>query len=74
MIVSAFGFRDILGTPDVSLDPSRIAAQIDRRDRIDTPSVLRHKRRTMFSLATCCCCLDCTGASLAQGCVAVACS
>jgi len=32
MIVSAFGFRDILGTPDVTLDPSRIAAQ-DRSSR-----------------------------------------
>jgi len=28
MIVSAFGFADILGTPNVSLDPSRIAAQV----------------------------------------------
>jgi putative Mg2+ transporter-C (MgtC) family protein len=28
MIVSAFGFVDILGTPGVGLDPSRIAAQI----------------------------------------------
>lgn len=28
MIVSAFGFADILGTPGVGLDPSRIAAQI----------------------------------------------
>jgi putative Mg2+ transporter-C (MgtC) family protein len=28
MIVSAFGFADILGTPHVTLDPSRIAAQI----------------------------------------------
>lgn len=28
MIVSAFGFADILGTPNVGLDPSRIAAQI----------------------------------------------
>jgi putative Mg2+ transporter-C (MgtC) family protein len=28
MIVSAFGFADILGTPDVVLDPSRIAAQV----------------------------------------------
>ena len=28
MIASAFGFHDILGTPNVSLDPSRIAAQI----------------------------------------------
>lgn len=28
MIVSAFGFSDILGTPQVSLDPSRIAAQV----------------------------------------------
>jgi putative Mg2+ transporter-C (MgtC) family protein len=27
-IVSAFGFSDILGTPHVTLDPSRIAAQI----------------------------------------------
>ena len=27
MIVSAFGFADILGTPHVTLDPSRIAAQ-----------------------------------------------
>jgi putative Mg2+ transporter-C (MgtC) family protein len=28
MIVSAFGFSDILGTPQVTLDPSRIAAQV----------------------------------------------
>ncbi|KAB2898026.1 MAG: MgtC/SapB family protein [Dokdonella sp.] len=28
MIVSAFGFGDILGTPAVVLDPSRIAAQV----------------------------------------------
>ena len=28
MIVSAFGFADILGTPGVGLDPSRIAAQV----------------------------------------------
>jgi putative Mg2+ transporter-C (MgtC) family protein len=28
MIVSAFGFADILGTPQVALDPSRIAAQV----------------------------------------------
>lgn len=28
MIVSAFGFSDILATPNVSLDPSRIAAQV----------------------------------------------
>ena len=28
MIVSAFGFTDILGTANVTLDPSRIAAQV----------------------------------------------
>lgn len=28
MIVSAYGFADVLGTPGVGLDPSRIAAQI----------------------------------------------
>lgn len=28
MIASAFGFADVLGTPGVGLDPSRIAAQI----------------------------------------------
>jgi putative Mg2+ transporter-C (MgtC) family protein len=28
MIVSAFGFRDILGTEHVTLDPSRVAAQV----------------------------------------------
>lgn len=28
MIVSAFGFADILGTPHVDLDPSRVAAQV----------------------------------------------
>jgi putative Mg2+ transporter-C (MgtC) family protein len=28
MIVSAFGFYDILGTPQVTLDPSRVAAQV----------------------------------------------
>ncbi len=28
VIVSAFGFRDVIGTPAVVLDPSRIAAQV----------------------------------------------
>ena len=28
IIISAFGFRDILGTPNVVLDPSRVAAQV----------------------------------------------
>ena len=28
IIISAFGFKDILGTPAVALDPSRIAAQV----------------------------------------------
>lgn len=28
MIVSSFGFRDVLGTPNVALDPSRMAAQV----------------------------------------------
>lgn len=28
ILVSAFGFTDILGTPHVELDPSRIAAQV----------------------------------------------
>lgn len=28
MVLSAFGFHDILGTPNVALDPSRMAAQI----------------------------------------------
>ncbi|GLQ52708.1 MgtC/SapB family protein [Dyella flava] len=28
IIVSAFGFHDVLGQPNVSLDPSRIAAQV----------------------------------------------
>ncbi|HEX5411530.1 MAG TPA: MgtC/SapB family protein [Terriglobia bacterium] len=28
MVLSAFGFHDILGTPNMTLDPSRIAAQI----------------------------------------------
>ncbi len=28
ILVSAFGFRDILGTPNVVLDPSRVAAQV----------------------------------------------
>lgn len=28
MIVSAFGFSDVLGTPHVELDPSRVAAQV----------------------------------------------
>src|ERR1700712_1863676 len=28
MMVSAFGFSDVLGTPHVELDPSRIAAQV----------------------------------------------
>ncbi len=28
MVVSAFGFADVLGTPNVVLDPSRVAAQV----------------------------------------------
>lgn len=28
MMVSSFGFQDILGTPNVNLDPSRVAAQV----------------------------------------------
>lgn len=28
MIVSSFGFSDVLGTPNVDLDPSRVAAQV----------------------------------------------
>ena len=28
MIVSSFGFADVLGSPDVVLDPSRVAAQV----------------------------------------------
>jgi len=28
MIVSAFGFKDVIGTPGVALDPSRVAAQV----------------------------------------------
>ena len=28
MIVSAFGFQDVLGRPDIVLDPSRVAAQV----------------------------------------------
>ena len=28
MMVSSFGFSDILGTPNVNLDPSRVAAQV----------------------------------------------
>ncbi len=28
MLVSAFGFADVLGTPNVVLDPSRVAAQV----------------------------------------------
>ncbi len=28
MVVSAFGFSDVLGTPNVNLDPSRMAAQV----------------------------------------------
>lgn len=28
MMISAFGFSDVLGTPNVNLDPSRIAAQV----------------------------------------------
>ena len=28
MIVSSFGFKDVIGHPGISLDPSRIAAQV----------------------------------------------
>lgn len=30
MLVSAFGFGDVLGERNVALDPSRIAARVDR--------------------------------------------
>ncbi|MGH9594503.1 MAG: MgtC/SapB family protein [Bryobacteraceae bacterium] len=28
MVSSSFGFSDVLGTPNVTLDPSRLAAQV----------------------------------------------
>ena len=31
MLVSAFGFADIMDSPRVSLDPSRVAIEMDRR-------------------------------------------
>jgi len=43
MIVSAFGFEDILGHPDVVLDPSRIAAQVvSGIGFLGTGTILRH--------------------------------
>jgi len=38
--------------------------------RVDTTYTIGDKQRTMFSIATCCCCLS-TGASFAHGRVAV---
>jgi len=53
MIVSAFGFADILGTPNVTLDPSRIAAQvISGIGFIGAGTILLLKQGTIRGLTT----------------------
>ncbi|MBX2903978.1 MAG: MgtC/SapB family protein [Chitinophagales bacterium] len=53
MIVSAFGFKDVLGTPDVALDPSRIAAQvISGIGFIGAGTILFSKQGTVHGLTT----------------------
>lgn len=53
MIVSAFGFKDILGTPNVALDPSRIAAQvISGIGFIGAGTILLLKQGTIRGLTT----------------------
>ncbi|MBS1579678.1 MAG: MgtC/SapB family protein [Bacteroidetes bacterium] len=53
MIVSAFGFSDILGTKNVTLDPSRIAAQvISGIGFIGAGTILLLKQGTVHGLTT----------------------
>ncbi len=53
MIVSAFGFGDILGTPNVTLDPSRIAAQVvSGIGFIGAGTILFMKQGTVHGLTT----------------------
>ncbi|MCC6252005.1 MAG: MgtC/SapB family protein [Bacteroidia bacterium] len=53
MIVSAFGFADILGTDAVSLDPSRVAAQvISGIGFIGAGTILFSKQGTVHGLTT----------------------
>ncbi|MEI2823959.1 MAG: MgtC/SapB family protein [Chitinophagaceae bacterium] len=53
MIVSAFGFADILGTPNVTLDPSRIAAQVvSGIGFIGAGTILFSKQGTVHGLTT----------------------
>ncbi len=53
MMVSAFGFSDILGTKDVTLDPSRIAAQvISGIGFIGAGTILFLKQGTVHGLTT----------------------
>ena len=53
MIVSAFGFSDILGTDNVNLDPSRIAAQVvSGIGFIGAGTILFLKQGTVHGLTT----------------------
>lgn len=53
MIVSAFGFSDILGTEHVDLDPSRIAAQVvSGIGFIGAGTILHQKQGTIRGLTT----------------------
>lgn len=53
MIVSAFGFSDILGTPHVDLDPSRIAAQVvSGIGFIGAGAILFSKQETIRGITT----------------------
>jgi putative Mg2+ transporter-C (MgtC) family protein len=53
MIVSAFGFSDILSTPNVTLDPSRIAAQVvSGIGFIGAGTILYMKQGTVHGLTT----------------------
>ncbi|MBS1730179.1 MAG: MgtC/SapB family protein [Bacteroidetes bacterium] len=53
MLVSAFGFSDVLGTPHIDLDPSRIAAQvISGIGFIGAGTILFSKQGTIRGLTT----------------------
>ena len=53
MMVSAFGFSDILGNPDITLDPSRIAAQVVTGiGFIGAGAILFSKNETIRGLTT----------------------
>ncbi|HRP84431.1 MAG TPA: MgtC/SapB family protein, partial [Saprospiraceae bacterium] len=53
MLVSSFGFADILGTPNVMLDPSRIASQVvSGIGFIGAGTILFMKQGTVHGLTT----------------------